>query len=618
MRAVVVLIALALPGAAFAQTKFTMDVSPRVGAVEDRFTVTVQIEMPGVSGPDRYWHPLFPGFNVVDSTEPLKNTQSITDESGRHLTTSIIRTYVLSPIRPGTLGIGPARMRVGKIEYKTDVEYVLVNAPGATANAIPAPTPSATAKDPTASGGVGAPGFVPPDPGQRADVFLYAVADRSKVYVGQQVIVTWLLYSRTEILRWEPKPPRLDGLWSETLYEPKQRFVYFEDRVGSVPYQVVIVAKRALFPTAPGKIVVSPFVANVASLSTALGRKVRVASNPIAVEVEALPDGAPPAFDPTYVGSFLVEASADRAEIDASESLTLTLRVKGTGAIRRTTPPKLNLEGFEFREPRDFQETVDTDGNLVKGERVYRYWTTPKKGGAQEIPSIELTFFDPGTGRYEAARTQPIPLVVRGDPTKLAEADKGPTRDNVIAKDIRLIRDEPALSARSISRAYRTPWFWLLAGLPPLSFAMVVIIDRVRAGLRKETPRGRMRRARGRARQRFRVAEIHLRGNRPAKFFGELSRVLCEHIEERVGRSIQSMTRPELLSLLTDKGFTESTIKQIEHDLEAFDQARFAPSASGMEEMREALRKTRNLLRQIERIQVYEDEPVANAAGRAR
>jgi hypothetical protein len=602
-----------------AQTKFTMDVSPRVGALEDRFTVTVQIEMPGVSGPDRYWHPTFRHFTVVDSTEPLKNTYSVSDpKAGRRLTTSVIRTYVLQPTRAGTLAIEPARMLVGKTEHKTDSAYVTVTSSGSAAAVVPDPAPAAGARDPTAAGGVGVPGFTPPDPQQRADIFLHAVADKQKLYVGQQVIVTWLLYTRTEILRWEPKPPRLDGMWAETLYEPKQRFTYFDDRVGSTPYQVVIVAKRALFPTGPGRIVVSPFVANVASLSTAIGRKVRVASTAVSLEVEALPDGAPPSFDPTYVGTFTVEASSDRREIDAAESLTLTVRIKGQGAVRRTSPPELHLEGFEFRAPRDFQEVVDTAGDVVGGERVYRYWTTPKRGGEQQIPPIEITYFDPRTSRYEVARTQPIPIVVRGDPGKLADADRGPSRDNVITKDIRLLRDGEALESRLLVRLYRTPWFWALAGLPPLAFALVVLIDRVREGLKRETPRARLRRARGRARQRFRVAEIHMRGDRPAKFFGELSRVLYEHIEERVGQPVQSMTRSELLEFLKRNGFSESAIKQIDHDLEAFDQARFAPTAAGAQEMRDALRKTKNLLRQIERTQLVEDEPRPTAGeGRA-
>jgi hypothetical protein len=174
------------------------------------------------------------------------------------------------------------------------------------------------------------------------------------------------------------------------------------------------------------------------------------------------------------------------------------------------------------------------------------------------------------------------------------------------------------LSNRSLPRLYRSGWFWVLAGLPPFGFLIVVASDRLRQRLKRETPRSRLRRARGRARQRFRVAEIHIRGNRPAKFFGELAHVLYDHLEERVGQPVQSMTRPEMREFLHKKGFAASTIRKIDESLEAFDFARFAPSAAGPEEMREALRRTKELLRVIERTRLVEEgEELATQRGSA-
>jgi hypothetical protein len=129
----------------------------------------------------------------------------------------------------------------------------------------------------------------------------------------------------------------------------------------------------------------------------------------------------------------------------------------------------------------------------------------------------------------------------------------------------------------------------------------------VRQRLKKDTPRARLRRARGRARKRFRVAEIHIRGNRPAKFFGELTRVLYDYIEERTGQPVQSMTRDELRAFLTDKGFDPATIVDIDQSLDAFDFARFAPSQAGPGEMRAQMRKLKDLLRMIEKTRLTHD-----------
>ena len=587
--------------------RFTLEVSPMTGGPDDVYTATVQIEIGGVSGPDRYWHPDFGDFEVV-GTQVKQGTSSVIDPAhGQQIRTVIIRRYELKPKRNGRLRIRGAKLKIGRDEHQTDDVWVQVGRATAGGTGVPAAPPSGGGTDPTAVGGIGVPGFVAPDPKNRSlDMFLHVVADKSEVYLGEQVTVTWMLYTRSEVLKFEPKPPSLDGLWTEILYEPDAYFTYHEDVVGGTPFVVAIVSKRALFPTETGRLEIKPFRARVASLSTSVGRSRDLTSRAIPLTVKPLPPGAPPGFDPTYVGSFEVKSSVDRNEIDASESLTLTVEVSGIGAIRRTQPPKLAFPGFTFRAPRDTQDTIDTSTGTVRGERIYRYWTTPEQGGALTIPAVQVPFFDPRSGKYEVARSRPIEITVKGDPSKIA-GHGGDTRENVIPRDIRLIHGGEGISSRTVPRLYKSPWFWPLLGVAPLAFVLVIATDRVRQRLKKDTPRARLRRARGRARKRFRVAEIHIRGNRPAKFFGELARVLYDHIEERTGQSVLSMTRDELRGFLKDRGFEPDTIQEIDQTLETFDFARFAPSAAGPGEMRAQMRKLRDLLRTIEKTRLVQD-----------
>lgn len=602
----VVVAGLAAPAAA-KPLRFSLEVSPMAGGPDDTYTATVQIEVSGVSGPDRYWHPDFGDFEVV-GTQVKQGTSSVIDPAhGQQIRTVIIRRYELKPRRNGRLRIKAAKLKIGREEYETDDAWVMVGRATAGGTGVPVAPPTPGGADPTAVGGIGVPGFAPPDPKNRSlDMFLHVVADKSEVYLGEQVTVTWMLYTRSEVLKFEPKPPSLDGLWTEILYEPDAYFTYHEDAVGGVPFVVAIVSKRALFPTETGRLEIKPFRARVASLSTSVGRSRDLTSRAIPLTVKPLPPGAPPGFDPSYVGSFEVKSSVDRNEIDASESLTLTVEVSGIGAIRRTQPPRIAFPGFTFRAPRDTQDTVDTSTGTVRGERIYRYWTTPEQGGALTIPAVEVPYFDPRSGKYEVARSRPIDITVKGDPGKLAGHDKD-SRENIVPRDIRLIHAGEGISSRTVPRLYKSRWFWPLLALPPLAFALVIATDRVRQRLKKDTPRARLRRARGRARKRFRVAEIHIRGNRPAKFFGELARVLYDYIEERTGQPVLSMTRDELRGFLTDKGFEPATIQEIDQSLETFDFARFAPSAAGPGEMRAQMRQLRELLRKIEKTRLSAD-----------
>lgn len=616
LAAALVVTAWAAPAAA-QPLHFTLDVSPENGGLDDTYIATVQIEVGGVSGPERYWHPDFGDFEV-GPTQTKQGTSTVLDPvQGQQIRTSILRRYELKPTRAGRLRIRPAKIRLAGKEYATQSVVIQVGpASGLTGGAGPDPgTAPGNAPDPTAAGSVGVPGFVPPDPDLRdKDMFIHAVADKKEVYVGEQLTVTWLIYTRSEILRFEPKLPSLNGLWPEVLYEPDAYFTYHETTVGNSPYVVAIVSKQALFPTQAGRIEVKPLRAKVASLSSSPGSTQNLVSRPLAIRVKPLPPGAPPGFDPSYVGSFQVESSVDRNQIEAAESLTLVVKVSGQGAIRRTEAPKLAFPGFSFRAPRDTQDTVETPGGVVRGERIYRYWTTPEQGGQLTIPAIQLPYFDPQSGSYKIASSRPIPILVRGDPGKLARPAEGDARENVIARDIRLIHGGADISSRALPGLYRSGWLWVLAALPPLAFALVLAVDRVRQQLKKETPRSRLRRARGRARKRFRVAEIHLRGNRPAKFFGELARVLYDHIEERLGKPVQSMTRPELRRFLGESGFAPATIDRIDQSLEEFDFARFAPTAAGPGEMRAQLRQLKELLREIERTRLSGGERTGEAA----
>ena len=578
---------------------FTLEVSPSVGGESDTYVAKVNIEVSGISGPERYWHPELDDFTILDTQIQQTTSMQIDPTVGRTLKTIEVRTYFLQPNKTGRLRIGPAKMRLNGQEHETRQLFVEVQAAG-TSGTPTVPTPKPTQPDPTSAGGVGVPGFERPDARIRDEMFLHVVADKEEVFEGEQVIVTWLLYTRSEILKFEPRPPGLDGLWSEKLYEPDNYFRYHQDVVGGVPYEVAIVSKRAVFPTRTGTVQIAPFEADVSGLYTPLGQGVRLKSKALSLTVNPLPDGAPPGFDPTYVGVFSIDAHADRTQIDAGQSLTLTVTVRGEGPIRRTSAPKISIPGFAFRVPRDFKEDVDTSSDTVRGERIYSYWATPRKGGSQEIPPITISYFNPATRQYEFAKSQPVSIVVDGDPSKLDQDDES-GRQNVIGRDIRLLREGDTISSRTVPRMYRSWWFWVLAAFPFMGFAGVIIGDRVREGLRSNTPRSRLRRARGRAKKRFRVADIHLRGNRPGKFFGELARVIYEFVEERAGQPVQSMTRNELKILLVSKGFALETVTHIDEELEACDFARFAPSAAGPGEMKAALRRVQDLLREIEK-----------------
>ncbi len=592
LRILSLLALLFVPRAAAAQpAELTLSVSPTTGTSADDYTATVMIRIRGVGGLERFYPPDFGDFSITDQRTQQSTQWSLDPGSQRYeVSNETLHKFFLKPTRAGKLKIGPAKIKLDGQIYETKAAVVeVVDAGQAAAAPVDRPGLLAGSAAPPASLG-----------GRR--MFLWAAVDKPRVYQGEQVTVTWILYTVDQVLKFDPQVPKLQDLASVKLYEPQRYLDYREDAVGDRPFLAAIVSKQAVFPTRAGKITVPPYAADVSTMYTPFGEPERLASPPLVIEAMPLPDGAPAGFDPAWVGQFAITASVDRDAVPAGESSLLTLTVKGTGAVQRMRIPSLTFENLQVFPPRDFDEKIEPAGDVIHGERRYQYLLTPTKGGKQQVGPIEIPYFDPAAGRYEVARAEAITIGVIGDPAAIAGATGAAGAEHVVGRDIRPEHAPPTLASRAVARARASRFFWFTFAVPPVTWLLVVVVDKLRERLRRETPRARLRRARGRARKRMRVAELHIRGGRAGKFFGEVARVLNEHIEERVGEPVAAMTREQLRQFLPQRGFPEETVDALVRELENCDFARFAPSASGPGEMRAALRRVRALLTAIERV----------------
>ena len=436
---------------------FTIKVQPTAGTTADEYIVTVESSLKGVDAADRYAKPDFGDFQVVDERTARSTQWSYDPARGQEIHNVETRRYKVVPKRAGKLKIGAAKLAVGGKLYETRDVWVTVTA----AANMSVPTDPV---DPGTDPGTPPVGPTPDARMARQPTFLFAVADKTKVRVGEQVTVTWLLYTRSDIRRFDPKPPKLDGFWAETLFEPQRYFTYDDADVGGRAYAVAKVSKKALFPTRAGQLVVPPYQAKVGTMSTAFGVPLDLASPPITLDVEPLPPGAPAGFDDAYVGTFALDAKIDRDTVPAGESLSLALTVSGTGAVRRASVPKLKLDGFEVRTPTTFDEQLDTSGDVVRGTRRYVYLLTPTRGGTVPLGPITIPTFDPAKGRYELAQASPLVVDVEGDPSRAARP--AASTENVITREIRPLRDTPSITARFGTAAFTSPRFLWMLGLP--------------------------------------------------------------------------------------------------------------------------------------------------------
>ncbi|MSP62105.1 MAG: protein BatD [Myxococcales bacterium] len=579
------------------EPQITSTLSASEITLDETVQLTVHLTRDASQPYQGYQRPDLKDFDILHQGQ-AESTQWTINNGRQSVRTVEQHVYLLRPRHRGNCVVPPAVARVAGREWKSRQLSVLVTA---AARRPPGSTPQ-PAEQP----------LLDPD-AMRGDeeLFLDARADKPTVYIGEQLLVTWSLYTRADILRYRAvTEPKHEDFWSEDLFSPPGSLSWTRQTVKGQEFQAALLLKKALFPLRSGKLTVTPLEAEATTLQTAFwagGSAVR-ASRPIAVEVLPLPaQGRPEGFESANVGRFEVAAMLDKTQVKAGDAVTLRLIVRGEGNLKNVKLRKIErLDGFKVYEP-TVAEHVEK-GDLVRGDRVWSYLLLPQKGGTLALPSIEMPYFDPHEKRYAIARSQPLTVEVLGDPAKIGSGPAEASKENVLGARLLPLRNTHHVATRIGERIIRGPLLWVVVGAPPSLLLLATVGGALRAALVRETARTRRRRARAAARRRMREAEVHLKGQRPSQFFGACARAIYEHLEYRCEVKCEALTVDELRRLLSGRGFDPETTLAIVSELEICDFARFAPSASGPGEMRAAIRRVRNLLAAIEKASLTDED----------
>lgn len=126
------------------------------------------------------------------------------------------------------------------------------------------------------------------------------------------------------------------------------------------------------------------------------------------IEVVPLPEAGRPIDFGGAIGTLSLRADAAPRDVDAGESIKLTLTVTGEGNLEFFTAPDLardpRFEGFRF-----FGKTESK--SFDRREVVYDL--APLSSSVTQIPPLRLSVFDPLSERYETLESESIPVRVR-------------------------------------------------------------------------------------------------------------------------------------------------------------------------------------------------------------
>jgi hypothetical protein len=258
--------------------------------------------------------------------------------------------------------------------------------------------------------------------------------------------------------------------------------------------------------------------------------------------------------------------------------------------------------------------TLDAPGG-VGGTKLTEVLLLPERAGTVMLTALELPTFDPQAKRYVTLRSDPLRLDATGDATAPGAAPRaagpaGGAVENVITAAIRPIRARSRLERDVGTTFLRSRAFLWLLFLPPIAYALTGLVDWLRERLAIDTLRTRRRRMRTMVRKRLGAAVAHRDAGRAVDFYIEIDRVLREVLAARLGRGVTGLPRDELSTRLSERGMPQDLTARLLAELEACDQARFAPGGEteNAAALSAALERADELIGAIEKAPLREEQ----------
>jgi len=178
------------------------------------------------------------------------------------------------------------------------------------------------------------------------------------------------------------------------------------------------------------------------------------------VKIKPLPTQGRPADFSGAVGQFEASSEVSAKNGTTGDPLTLKIKVEGRGNFDRVMTSGLtNSSDWKTYKPNGKFTANDSAG--IEGEKTFEQSIVPTKPGAQEIPGLNFSYFDPEAQRYVTKSTAPIAIDVAQGNASVPLATAAPIADAPKTNTGGLAPDQ-LLTGRTVSSLrplVLTPWF---------------------------------------------------------------------------------------------------------------------------------------------------------------
>jgi tetratricopeptide (TPR) repeat protein len=498
------------------------------------------------------------------------------------VSSSISHRYRLIAERPGEFTIGPFTVEYGGQRYQTGT--------------IPLRVAAAPQRRQVAA------------PGGAQNLRLVVTPAKAEVYVGERVDLAVTLYVGNIRIRELQYPVfSTDGVTVGKFGKPEEG----SEVVGGRRYQVVRL-RTTMTPVRAGPIDLQATMAMQVLTNRRGGdpffeqffggeaKPVELRSDPVQLNVLALPDAGRPADFSGAVGQFDFNLTANPTELNAGDPVTVRMEISGRGDLATVSPPPIPV-GNQFRR---------YDPQPVKGEdsaerRVFEQVVIPNAAGIAALPAAAFSYFDPEARTYRTITRGPVPLTVRaaaaGKAQVLDAAPAAPAAPAAqpLGRDIVYIKDAPGALRSRGAALYQRSWFVVLQLLPPLLFAGAWAYVRRRERLAADPRLVRFRQAGREARRALAALQAQAAGD--PTFYDALSAALAAYLGAKLDLPPGAVERDRVAARLTANGCGATVGERAGALFDVIERARYAPSGDAAAERATVLRLAGELIDGLER-----------------
>ena len=594
MRKRIILFLMLAPLWLWAQDDPTLTVSAKKQVmVGERFQVVFEANAEGKN----FSAPSFEGFTVVGG--PFTSTSSSFQMVNGSMSHSVKCTYTfaLQAYQEGTFHVGSATLNVkGKKVSSEPFDIKVIPddgshaAPSGGGDAAGQGRSQQNTNDPQVSG---------------KDLFLNVIPSKKSVYVGDQVVLTYKIYTKVPVSSLSvERMPSYAGFWTKDISDNSNSLRQNSEYINGIEYTTAEVQKTVIVPQRAGKLTIDPMIIEcVAQVRTESNRqrsmdpfeaffndpffnrnivnvKKELTSQTLTLEVKSLPENGKPASFVGAVGNYNFKSEIDKTELSTNEAFTLTLTVSGTGNVELLQmPTPVFPPDFEVYDPK-VTSSVNPTSNGLSGTKKAEFLVIPRRAGSFTIPAVEFSYFNPANETYQTLQSESYEIKVE----KGAGSDDGggifaSNQEDIkyLGSDVRhIMTGDPHLKPTSTVFFGSSAYYVALLALLVL-FIVLLFVLKKREQLTKDTAANRNRKADKVARGRLKNAYQYLKAKDQEKFYVEMSQALWGYIADKTGIERSKLSMDTVSETMKAKNVPDELTQQFVDTLNNCEFARFAP-----------------------------------------